>query len=52
MPWAYVRRRLAERWHVPPWVVDEAPVDEIALELKLSEIEAGTRRRTPAARKR
>ena len=39
MPWVWVRRRLAERWGVPPWEVDEAPYEEIALELKLGAIE-------------
>lgn len=39
MPWPYVRRQLASRWHVPPWVVDEAPVTEIELELQILGIE-------------
>ena len=38
MPWIYIRRRIARRWHVPPWVVDEAPADEVETELKIMEI--------------
>lgn len=30
-----VRRALAERWGVPPWMVDDAPEDEVLLELRL-----------------
>lgn len=40
MPWILTRHALSVRWHVPPWVVDEAPVDEIDTELRLMEIEA------------
>lgn len=40
VPWAYTRKILAERWHIPPWEVDEAGGDEIALEIQLSNIEA------------
>lgn len=29
MPWAYWRYRLAELWHVPPWIVDQASQGEI-----------------------
>jgi butyrate kinase len=39
VPYAYARRRVAQAWGVPPWVVDDAPVDEFLLELKLMEIE-------------
>ena len=39
-PWAYVRRTLAERWHCRPWEVDDAPLDEVLLELKILGIEA------------
>jgi hypothetical protein len=39
-PWAYVRRALAERWHCFPWDVDDAPLDEVLLELKILGIEA------------
>lgn len=40
VPWVYVRRVLAERWGVPPWQVDEAPHDEVRLELALMSLEA------------
>lgn len=40
MPWAYTRRRLAERWHIPPWEVDRAPWSEVRLELEIQAIEA------------
>ena len=30
-----VRRALASRWGVPPWMVDDAPEDEVLLELRL-----------------
>jgi hypothetical protein len=40
VPWAYVRRFVARQWHVPPWVVDAAPAWEVALELRLSNLEA------------
>lgn len=43
VPWAYVRRHIAARWHVPPWAVDDAPAAEVALELRLSELEAANR---------
>ncbi len=36
----YVRSKLAEAWHVPPWEVDDAPHDEIATQLRLWAIEA------------
>ena len=39
VPWLYVRRQLARAWGVPPWVVDEAPIDEIELELDIARIE-------------
>jgi hypothetical protein len=39
VPWAWTRRVLAERWHCAPWLVDEAPQDEVALELELMRIE-------------
>jgi hypothetical protein len=35
-----VRRRLGRRWRIPPWWVDEAPGDEVAIELKIQEIMA------------
>ncbi len=40
VPWVYVRRKIAERWHVPPWVVDDSPWDEVDLEMRLANIEA------------
>ena len=40
MPWVYVRRVIARSWGVPPWEVDLAPSDEVALELKLMALEA------------
>ncbi|HEY7061726.1 MAG TPA: hypothetical protein VII06_09615 [Chloroflexota bacterium] len=40
MPWVWTRRQLAQAWHVPPWVIDEAPIDEVLLELELMGIEA------------
>lgn len=39
-PWPYVRRVLAERWHCRPWEVDDAPLDEVLLELKILGMEA------------
>jgi hypothetical protein len=40
VPWAYVRRQIARAWGCRPWEVDEAPLDEVLLELKILEIEA------------
>lgn len=40
VPWAYIRRELARAWGVPPWQVDEAPWHEVALELRLRDLEA------------
>lgn len=45
VPWVYARRAVAQQWHVPPWVVDEAPVDEVLTELEIMNIEAESRRR-------
>lgn len=39
LPWAYIRRQLARSWGVPPWVVDDAPYEEVLLELKILELE-------------
>lgn len=39
VPWVLVRRKLADKWHVPPWVVDEAPADEVLTELEIMKIE-------------
>lgn len=38
MPWVFIRRTLAARWHIPPWEVDDAPWDEINRELEIAEI--------------
>jgi hypothetical protein len=40
LPWGYVRSLLAEKWHITPWAVDEAPAMEVALALKLAAIES------------
>lgn len=40
VPWVAIRRQLAARWGIPPWAVDEAPWDEVLIELRLSAIEA------------
>lgn len=42
MPWCYVRRAVAQSWGVPPWVVDEAPTDEVLMELRILDMEAET----------
>lgn len=39
VPWVYLRRAVASAWCVPPWVVDEAPIDEVLMELKIMSIE-------------
>lgn len=39
VPWVYVRRLVARSWGVPPWVVDDAPIEETLLELKILELE-------------
>lgn len=39
MPWAYVRRAVAKSWNMPPWAVDEAPYDEVLLELEILNLE-------------
>lgn len=39
VPWKWTRRIIAERWHCAPWLVDEAPQDEVNLELHLMRIE-------------
>lgn len=43
VPWAYVRKVLAAEWHVPPWLVDEAPAYEVDLALRLMAIEGENR---------
>jgi hypothetical protein len=40
VPWAYVRRAIAQRWYCKPWEVDEAPAREVATELRILTIEA------------
>lgn len=39
IPWVWTRRQLAQRWGVPPWVVDRVPHQEVYLELRLMSIE-------------
>lgn len=39
VPWAYVRRAVAKSWNMPPWAVDEAPYDEVLLELEILNLE-------------
>jgi hypothetical protein len=45
LPWVYTRRRIAERWGIPPWEVDQAPTDEVLTEIEIANIEAETRKR-------
>lgn len=40
MPWVYTRRVIARSWRVPPWVVDEAPTDEVLTELRIINLES------------
>lgn len=40
MPWVYTRRRLARAWGIRPREVDQEPIDEVLLELRLEDIEA------------
>lgn len=44
VPWVYVRREIARSWGVPPWVVDEAPHDEVEMELRILKIEREAKR--------
>lgn len=39
MPWRWYRRLVAKEWHVPPWVVDEAPWEEVEQALALLDID-------------
>jgi hypothetical protein len=39
VPWVYIRRAIAKSWGVPPWFVDEAPVDEVMTELRILALE-------------
>jgi hypothetical protein len=50
VPWVYVRRAVARQWNVPPWMVDEAPVDEVLMELRILELEGEAQRRRGAGR--
>ena len=43
IPWLYTRRQLADRWRVPPWVIDDVPWYEIDTELQIAAIEAEAR---------
>lgn len=40
VPWVYARRVIASNWHIPPYLVDYAPIDEIELELQIQAIES------------
>ena len=40
LPWAYIRRQIAERWHCPPWEVDSAPWYDLQNELTFMGIES------------
>ncbi len=40
MPWVWTRRVVAERWHIPPPLVDEFPWSDIQEELELAALEA------------
>lgn len=40
LPWGYVRSVLATRWGILPREVDEEPAMEVALALRLAQIEA------------
>jgi hypothetical protein len=39
VPWAWTRRQVALEWNVPPWVVDEAPIDEVLTAVRLMNLE-------------
>ena len=43
MPWVYLRRAVAQSWGVPPYVVDESPIDEVLTELEILAMEAESR---------
>jgi hypothetical protein len=36
---------LARAWRIPPWQVDDAPADEVLLEIRLSNLEAETHKK-------
>lgn len=40
MPWPWIRRIIAERWHCAPWEVDDSPIGEVETELAIMQIEA------------
>lgn len=39
VPFIYVLDVLAQRWHVPPWVLDDAPVEWLLRGLEFQRIE-------------
>jgi hypothetical protein len=45
VPWSWTRRVVARAWGVPPWMVDEAPMSEVQLEILLHNLEAEHGRR-------
>ena len=45
-PDAYTILSLAERWHVPPWVVEDGPAYWVCQALEMYAIEAKVRRET------
>jgi hypothetical protein len=41
VPWVWIRREIARRWGVPPYVVDhDIPHQEVEIELRLMRVEA------------
>lgn len=45
VPWAYTRRIVARQWNVPPWAVDEAPLDEVLMEIRMMNLESEANKR-------
>jgi len=45
VPWAYTRRVVARIWGVPPWFVDEAPIDEVLTEIRIHNLEMEARKK-------
>jgi hypothetical protein len=43
VPWIYLRRVVAKSWGVPPWAVDDAPIDEVLMELEILQLEGEAR---------
>lgn len=39
MPGTYILDQLAQRWHVPPWALEEAPVDWLLRGLEFQRME-------------